>query len=530
MKHFILSIIAALFSITIAAQQFEVNGIYYSGNASNKRCSVIQSQESPYRGSINIPSTVTYNGVEYQVTGIAPHAFYKCEGLFSLILPNTVEILDDECFYGCKNLETFSIPSSVKSIGHCVFSGCDHLKELIIPESIENYYWCSIRLCGITKLVLPSTFPAYNKMLSVMYPNLHNFENYDGEYFRSCPNLECIEVSKDSKNYYSENGVLFNANMTTLLSYPRALAKKEYHYIIPESVQEIGESAFSKCSLLSIKLPSSITTILAGAFENINKLEYINIPSRCQDIRSTAFYNSKIDSIVIENGITNLNIPYLFFKPDFSYADFPESIISFGDVSFNKNATIIYRSRKPAPIRNFAFNNFYPYYFTTLHVLEGYKEEFENAEVWNKNCIIIDDIKYNKIEKIEFPKQEIVLPTGATSDIKYSVYPEDATFKNVTWENSNPEVVTLYDEVTGSFYCRQEGTAIITAKANDKSGIVAKLTIRVSDTGNSIHEIGDNSNKPIRTYSVNGQRLQHNVRGINIVVQEGGSIKKVIKK
>ncbi len=63
----------------------EINGLYYNLVTASKKAELISNPQK-YSGSITIPSTVTYRGGEYNVTSIAEHAFYECNGLTSVKL------------------------------------------------------------------------------------------------------------------------------------------------------------------------------------------------------------------------------------------------------------------------------------------------------------------------------------------------------------------------------------------------------------------------------------------------------------
>lgn len=78
--------------------------------------------------------------------------------------------------------------------------------------------------------------------------------------FTDCQKLTSISVGDGNPYFSSENGVLFNKDKTQLVRYPAG--KKDTLYIIPDSVTEILDFAFSGCSnLTGIVIPQSVTSI-----------------------------------------------------------------------------------------------------------------------------------------------------------------------------------------------------------------------------------------------------------------------------
>ena len=146
------------------AHDFEVDGIYYnllSNNNVEVTCKGewANSYSNEYSGSINIPSSVTFNGVEYSVTrigdcafqycnaltsieisnsitSIKESAFEGCTGLVSIEIPNSVTLIDDYAFCGCTGLTSIEIPNSVTRINEGIFIGCTNLAKVQIPNSI----------------------------------------------------------------------------------------------------------------------------------------------------------------------------------------------------------------------------------------------------------------------------------------------------------------------------------------------------------------------------------------------------------
>ena len=182
-------------------------------------------------------------------------AFFWCEYLTSINIPNSVTTIGNGAFSRCSSLISINIPNSVTTIGRGAFSRCNSLTSIIIPNSVVTiignpfYFW---------------------------YGNLYN----------------------ESKAFIYEDHVLFNKNKTTLIAY----IAREKNYTIPNSVTTIGEGAFNGCHFLtSIKIPNSVTTIGEGAFNGCYSLTSINIPNSVTTIGKLAF-----------NGcysLTNINIP-----------------------------------------------------------------------------------------------------------------------------------------------------------------------------------------------------------------------------
>ncbi len=71
-----------------------------------------------------IPSSISYKGSAHPVTAIGERAFYDCESLASVVIPDSVLSIGDEAFYRCELLTSIAIPDSVTSIGTCAFYRC----------------------------------------------------------------------------------------------------------------------------------------------------------------------------------------------------------------------------------------------------------------------------------------------------------------------------------------------------------------------------------------------------------------------
>ncbi|MBP3821948.1 MAG: leucine-rich repeat domain-containing protein [Bacteroidaceae bacterium] len=143
-KHFILTFLTLLVSITVSAYTFTVDGIYYKIlSETDKTVAVVNNMRynsyssSCYEGDVIIPNTVTYAGISYDVTEIGGWAFYQCK-LTDITIPNSITSIGKYAFGGCYNLTSIEIPSSVSEINDYTFSGCSGLTRVNIPNSITT--------------------------------------------------------------------------------------------------------------------------------------------------------------------------------------------------------------------------------------------------------------------------------------------------------------------------------------------------------------------------------------------------------
>jgi len=82
-----------------------------------------------------------------------------------------------------------------------------------------------------------------------------------------------------------------------------------------------------------------------------------------------------------------------------------------------------------------------------------------------------------KISNITFDKDELVLIAGERRKLDYTIYPENATFKNVFIESDDPEVVSVDNE--GNLIARNEGTATITVYSLRDQDVCAQCDVYV---------------------------------------------------
>ena len=153
-------VLSIFFGCYALAYDVKVDGIYYNIDKTNKTAEVTYKDRyyNSYSGVIEIPSSVTVNESNYDVTAIGSYAFGLCSGLTSVTIPNSVTSIGSGTFYGCSNLTSITIPNSVTSIGDKAFEDCSGLTSVTIPNSVTSigkfaFYCCS----GLTSVTIPNS-------------------------------------------------------------------------------------------------------------------------------------------------------------------------------------------------------------------------------------------------------------------------------------------------------------------------------------------------------------------------------------
>ncbi|MDR0833384.1 MAG: leucine-rich repeat domain-containing protein [Candidatus Symbiothrix sp.] len=226
----------------------EMAGRDYIGNATNGKLTILNLADANiisgggayYHSGNNFSSTSNNSFGEF--------AFYNCTRLTSVILPNSLILIETAAFQGCTGLTSVIIPDSVTSIGSSAFQGCTGLTSVIIPNSVTS--------------IGSSAFQSCTKLTAIKIPK--NITSIEATAFRGCTGLKEFIVLGENANYSTIDGVLFNKDRTTLIAYPNAKATT---YTIPNSVTSIGAAAFQRCTgLISIIIPVSVTSIGAFSF------------------------------------------------------------------------------------------------------------------------------------------------------------------------------------------------------------------------------------------------------------------------
>ena len=287
-----------------------------------------------FDGCSNLTSIIIPNSV----TSISNNTFQYCSGLTSINIPDSVKSIGNSAFYGCSSLTSISIPNGVTSIGYSAFYGCRGLTSISIPNGVTSidsstFYGCR----GLTSISIPnsvtsiggSAFYGCSSLTSISIPD--SVTSIRASSFSSCSGLERIQVDDNNTVYDSRENcdAIIKTETNELIFGCR-------NTIIPNSVTNIGESAFYNCdSLISICVPGSVTSIGDSAFEDCSGLTSINIPGSVTSIGKNAFRGcSGLTSINIPDSVTSMGGSVFRDCRSLTSINIPDSVTIIDDYTF----------------------------------------------------------------------------------------------------------------------------------------------------------------------------------------------------
>ena len=102
-----------------------------------------------------------------------------------------------------------------------------------------------------------------------------------------CTAMTALETAPGHETYASVDGVLFSADRSKLILYPRG---RTGSYRVPDGVRDIGERAFFGSALSEVSVPESVTDIGEAAFRDCRRLSRVDLAEGLLAIGMDAFW------------------------------------------------------------------------------------------------------------------------------------------------------------------------------------------------------------------------------------------------
>lgn len=222
-------------------------------------------------------------------TVILSQAFSKWDKLTTVVLPNTIEIIDEYAFYGCSSLSEFRVPPNTRVLGRSVFDGCGAIQELIFPRSLKVIGVLSFDDDDIQRIVYEGTKDEWDQVVKE-YSFMDYYERVvfvgstdpkeDVVEKDMTESRDTPETEEPAESVQIELSFLVNENglLTDVVFADPDLFDKYY--------AEMGESVWALITRITI--PSKVVTIPVGSLSKFSNLTYLYIPNSVQKIEKGA--------------------------------------------------------------------------------------------------------------------------------------------------------------------------------------------------------------------------------------------------
>ncbi|MDE5942023.1 MAG: leucine-rich repeat domain-containing protein [Muribaculaceae bacterium] len=301
-----------------------------------------------FRGAKKL-SMVTFGGSENCVGG---YAFYDCESLTDIKLPESVETIEE---YAFSNTALVRVDiGNVVNVGAALFEGIETLKNVDFGNGLEEIPISMFEKCiSLESVGLPETLKRIGDRAffgtALQAVDLPQGLESIGEMAFGCSNLETIEIPESvssiggdafyktpfEKTLVADNGVVYVGNVaykvndseTTEIVFrngTKGLSSGLCSYfdrlervVLPEGLTDIGNAAFYCCNISEPILPNSVRNIGDEAFAG-NQIKTLRLPDSLRRIGKKCFSYNPLTSVTI-----------------------PENVVYLGGESFGHNSRLV---------------------------------------------------------------------------------------------------------------------------------------------------------------------------------------------
>ena len=362
------------------------------------------------------------------------------------------------CFENCSNIETvdMSEPDFLDEIPHSTFSGCTSLKTVLLPpmlERIDNnaFFECtSLDNIEFPNTLLVINWNAFHNCTSLSSLNLSDCKELgtiEGYAFSGCSSLETVYLPK-SLNWIREHAFADCRNLANLTV---------------EAVKpaDLGDEVFKM-----VKTDRCVLSIPTGTY-----YEYLTAP------QWGAFVSMRKNIDVTVGDGANL----FFVNNETAAARGARRAIAVGQqgakvkdgsslyVQENESAIFTLNHDENVEIAKVLFNG----KDVTSEMVNGIYEtpSVTNASSFEVQVKVLGDLHVKEFRVLD---EDVTMKVAENRQVRFAVYPTNATNKGIEWTSSNQSVATVNSDgiITGV----AAGNAEITGKTID-GGLEKKLQI-----------------------------------------------------
>lgn len=459
-----------------------------------------------YQAGIKIPDGFCYEtalktvSVPGNIKEVGRYAFYRCSGLLKVSLADSITNIGDLAFFECTGLEEIHMPEQLITISKQAFDGCSSLKAITLPDSITTFgYRCfygtgleSVRIpSGITDWAGSQIFGYCKALKKVILAE--GLESVGYLVFEACTSLTELEIPASLKNIESNAfmGCGFNGHIT-----------------LPGTVERLARNAFLDCPIKTFAIlnpdcvigdgspmtTGSTDTVIYGypgstAEAYAAQYDILQFVPLCYgthtvtflDINSEVFYTQVVDcgffastpetvpdavdgfsfcgwEVADERVVDDVSYPAIYEVDSYmvTWRDYDGTVLHTERVRYLDDAI-----PPDNPSRE-------GYLFT------GWDKAY--TEIATDTVITATYAERVRVAEIQIA--DIEIKNGTLQALSYTVIPDDATDKSVSFVSADETVVSVSGD--GTLQANSAGSTTITIAALDGSGVTATCTVTVA--------------------------------------------------
>lgn len=297
--RYTLLVIAFLLAIETHAYDFIADGVGYTITSTDNRTVEVTMGEGRYTGKIVIPSVVVNpDDLEAGEYTVVGIGFaaFAQSGITGITMPETITYIANSAFYMCSGLTTITLPESLRTIGTESFASCAGLRRIHFPAAVES--------------IGSGNFSATNQMST-------------------------ITVDEANTHYCAEYSVLYDKAKTRLI---RCATLNTRAITVPTTVTTIEAGAFMSCSNVpSITLPDGLTTIGNNAFYACSNITSISIPESVTGYLANGILSrcTRLTQVVVPSGITEIGLNAMEGCTQLTTVSLPEGVTEIHSHAFD---------------------------------------------------------------------------------------------------------------------------------------------------------------------------------------------------
>ena len=375
-----------------------------------------------------LKSVVIHDGV----TSIGRDAFSSCFGLTSVTLPTGLTSIGADAFYYCSGLTSITIPESVTSIGSFAFYYCSSLSYISIPENVTTIgsYALDIPIVEF-KNETPCTWSnnMFNQKTPIIvvpdaavntYANTSGWSTYRNSIIKASDyDLKTVEVTAKPngsdlmEKFDNLQGVVRLKVSGTINSYDMwairskmtnlreldlkdvSIVANDYEYYTGccSHDNEFGANFFRDSKIVSVVMPTTVTSIGASAFYGCKDLSEVTNLENVTTIGEEAFYNcSSLNGLPAMNFLKKIEKNAFYGCTNLKMLPEMTSLEYIGESAF-ANCSRLYEAVLPNGLTYLGQSAFrYCSALTAIHIPDGVTEIYDGTFY---ECRMLTEVRFS---------------------------------------------------------------------------------------------------------------------------------------